>query len=98
MSENTNAPAKRISISTTVAHRGRQLVITAENYSADEFCDLLDRRFGETQDAPVFRQPPATPSCPIHGKPMREMKYPSKTGQMWHCTAKVGDGWCDERA
>ncbi len=35
------------------------------------------------------------PPCPAHlGRPMK----PSKNGNGWYCSAKVGDGYCDQRA
>ncbi|HEY3228557.1 MAG TPA: hypothetical protein VGJ87_05005 [Roseiflexaceae bacterium] len=37
---------RKIVISTQVAYRGRLLTITAEGYTADQLCDLLDKRFG----------------------------------------------------
>ena len=45
-------------------------------------------------------QPLSTPPlCPVHRKPMKEMKYPSKQGHTFHCTVKMDqDTWCDERA
>lgn len=94
-------PTKRLTISTVVTYRGRTFNVSAEGYTMDRLCDMLDEKFGppngKTHAAPEPAGSP--PACPIHRKPMKAMKYPSKQGHMWHCTAKVGDdGWCDERA
>lgn len=79
---------RRITISTTVSYRGRQLVISSEGYTADEFCDLLDRRFGSTPAAQTD-----APMCPVHHKAMRQ----GKGG--WYCPTKLNDDtWCRERA
>jgi hypothetical protein len=45
--------------------------------------------------APVPTEPPA---CPQHNRPMKPMKFADKQGHTFMCTAKVGDGWCEERA
>jgi hypothetical protein len=45
--------------------------------------------------APATDQPP---SCRIHNRPMKRMNWASKEGHTWHCTAKMGDDWCAERA
>lgn len=37
---------------------------------------------------------PNAPSCPTHNRPMR--KFDGKYGPFWKCTAKIGDGWCNE--
>ncbi len=34
------------------------------------------------------------PRCPVHNRPMK----PSKKPGAWFCSAKVGDGYCDQRA
>ncbi len=34
------------------------------------------------------------PRCPIHNRPMK----PSKKPGAWYCSAKVGDGYCDQKA
>ena len=91
---------RTISISTVVQHRGRAFTITFRGYTLDQAADLLDKRFGGTQAPPVEAQPLSTPpTCPVHRKPMKEMKYPSKQGHTYHCTVKMDqDTWCDERA
>jgi hypothetical protein len=100
------AKRRRITLSTTVSYRGRQLVVSAEGLDADRFCDLLDMRFGPVSAQPNGGNTPRAPGpltspplCPVHKREMKPMKYPSKQGHTFHCTAKVGDdGWCDERA
>lgn len=92
-------PTRRITISATIAHRGRQLVISSQGYSADELCDLLDRRFG----TPHVTQSPApasagAPSCPVHQKPMKPMTHSDKQGHLFWCTQKSGENYCPERA
>jgi hypothetical protein len=60
---------------------------------------LLDKRFGTPVG--VYTQTQSStepPICPTHNRPMKQMKYPTKQGHAWHCTAKVSDGWCEERA
>jgi hypothetical protein len=48
---------RKITISTQVQHRGRLLTIVSEGYTADQLCDLLDKRFG-TPDQLVSISPP----------------------------------------
>ena len=38
------------------------------------------------------------PVCPTHNSAMKRLEYPTKQGHQWHCTAKIGDDWCEERA
>ncbi len=33
------------------------------------------------------------PRCPVHNRPMK----PSKKPGAWFCSAKVGDGYCDQK-
>jgi hypothetical protein len=54
----------RITISTTITYRGRQLLITAEGLDADRFCDLLDKRFGPLAAAPAARRRLKLPDSP----------------------------------
>ena len=42
-------PAPAIVLSLTTIYRGRQITITGENMTLDQFCDLLDRRLGVAQ-------------------------------------------------
>ena len=32
------------------------------------------------------------PQCPVHHRPMKQ------NSRGWYCSAKVGDGYCDQRA
>lgn len=95
-------PTKRLSISTTVHYRARVFTVSAEGYTMDRLCDMLDEKFGPAQAAPNGANTPAAtaspPLCPVHNRPMKEMKFPSRQGYQFHCTTKVADGWCDERA
>lgn len=97
-SELTFPDIRRITISCQVHYRGRYLTVAFEGYTADEACDLLDRRFGPSQtNGLVSITPPAStdtnaPICPTHGKEMRN------NGKGWFCPSRVGDGWCRERA
>lgn len=34
------------------------------------------------------------PTCPTHNRPMKESRKPGS----WYCSAKVGDGYCDQRS
>jgi hypothetical protein len=44
------APARPIVVlSTTVIYRGRQVTITNDGMTLDQFCDMLDKRFGVAQ-------------------------------------------------
>lgn len=90
---------RRISISTQVQHRGRTLTITSEGYTADELCDLLDKRFGPAAAAPNGRDTAAAPPiCPVHNKPMKLMTRADRQGNTHWCTQKSGDDYCKERA
>lgn len=74
--------APRITISTTVEHRGRAFTVQAEGITLDQFCDLLDRRgyvpAAQTQE--WQRLPDGTPICPKHHAPMRARE---KQGDSW---------------
>jgi hypothetical protein len=101
---------RKITISAQVQYRGRSLTVVSEGYTADQLCDLLDKRFGTPEDAPIFRpqastngHAPATddaPLCPLHrGRAMKRMKFASKQGHMWMCTHRNDAGdYCPERA
>jgi hypothetical protein len=76
-------------MSATVTHRGRQITVTANDMNADQFCDLLDKRFGPPTANPtpaaMIAAPQATgaaPFCPIHTT--RQMKASNYGG--WFCT------------
>jgi hypothetical protein len=34
-----------------------------------------------------------TPTCPVHNRPMK----PSKKPGAWYCSARVGEGYCDQK-
>lgn len=78
----------QITMSAAVQHRGRTITVHAADMTADQFCDILDKRFGPPTANPA---PAATataptgeaPVCPIHTD--RRMK-PSNYGG-WFCTA-----------
>lgn len=38
---------------------------------------------------------PNAPICSVHNRPMKKMT--SQYGDFFKCTAKVGDGWCNEK-
>lgn len=92
-----------ITLSTTVEHRGRLITITVTELTADQFCDLLDRRgFGAPAPTAPAAAPLATPDdlpdgwrlCHKHGAPMRPR---NKQGDTWH-SHNVGTSdapvWC----
>jgi len=39
-----------------------------------------------------------TPVCSVHNRAMKPMQRTDKQGNTHMCTAKVGSGWCDQRA
>lgn len=86
-----------ITIATTIMHRGRQLTITSQGYTADELCDMLDRKFGPPSTATAPAPSGGPPSCPVHHKPMKEMTRPDRAGHTHWCTAKTDAGFCTER-
>lgn len=73
----------QITLSTTIAHRGRQITITTTDMTADQFCDLLDRRGFQAPEEPQQWQtlPDGTPICPKHHAPMRLRE---KQGDSWY--------------
>lgn len=96
-------PTKRLSITTVVQYRGRTFTVSAEGYTMDKLCDMLDEKFGaagvrEEHTAPA-QAPDSPPVCPVHKRPMKAMKFASKRGELWMCTFRFEDGsYCDERA
>ena len=94
--------AKRIELQTTVEHRGRTFVISAEGITLDQFCDLLDRgKFAPPaavpQAAPIAAPddlPEGWKLCRKHGAPMRPR---NKQNEFWH-SHNVGTAenplWC----
>lgn len=85
-----------ITISTTIQHRGRIITISTTNMTADQFCDLLDRRgFAAPQEPQRWQTlPDGTPICPKHHTPMRLRE---KQGDSWYSHRVTVDGqelWC----
>jgi hypothetical protein len=85
--------ARKISVSTTVEHRGRSFTITAEGVTLDQFCDLLDARgyTAQAQSQEWQTLPDGTPICPKHHTPMRLRE---RQGDKWwsHNVGKGEDG------
>jgi hypothetical protein len=84
------APRPQITLSTTVLHRGRLITIQAADMTADQFCDILDRRgYAVPELSAQPAAPVATPDdlpdgwklCKKHGAPMRPR---DKQGDTWH--------------
>jgi len=77
------APKPQITLSTVVEHRGRQITIQATDVTADQFCDLLDKRgFQAPEQARQWQTlPDGTPICPKHHAPMRLRE---KQGDSWY--------------
>jgi hypothetical protein len=77
-----NGETRKITLSTTVQHRGRTITITATDMKLDTFCDLLDAA-GYTAPAPAqwHTLPDGTPLCPKHSTPM---KLRNKQGDEWY--------------
>ncbi len=76
----------RVVLSTVVTYRGRSITVECEGLDADRFCDMLDKRFGETQSTQQSSDAPPTcanRNCTNHGKPMA----PSQHGG-WFCRGK----------
>ncbi len=72
------------------------LILTGETGS--EIVNILKQMqaAGMQQVAPVTTAPTASdgpPLCPVHSKPMKESRKPGS----WFCSAKVGDGYCQEK-
>jgi hypothetical protein len=94
--------ARKFAISTVVAYRGREITITAEGMTLDQFCDLMDDR-GYTAPAPLMLSAPIATAddlpdgyklCKKHGAPMKPR---SKQGDTWN-SHNVGTAdnpcWC----
>lgn len=79
----TAAPKPHIALSTVVEHRGRLITITATDMTADQFCDLLDKRGFQapTQAQEWQRLPDGTPICAKHHAPMRLRE---RQGDSWY--------------
>lgn len=76
-------PKPQITLSTTIEHRGRQITIQATDLTADQFCDLLDKRgFQAPEQSRQWQTlPDGTPICPKHHAPMRLRE---KQGDSWY--------------
>lgn len=85
--------ARRITVQTTVEHRGRSFTISAEGMTLDQFCDLLDERgyAAQAQTQEWQTLPDGTPICPKHHTPMRKRE---RQGDTWysHSAGKGSDG------
>lgn len=92
----------QITMRATVHHRGRDITVVAADMSADQFCDVLDKRFGPPAPnalSPATAAPAAQAGegvCPYHG-PMKDSTIPGKEGTKF-CSKKMADGsYCKER-
>jgi len=83
-------PRPQITCSTTVEYRGRLITIQASDMTADQFCDILDKRgYAVPAQTTALAAPVATPDdlpdgwklCKRHGAPMRPR---TKQGDTWH--------------
>ena len=100
-------PYPHIVLQTTVLHAGYTFVVTFNDTSLADAVSVLQKRGCEPAGAapapakaqnghaPMLFEPP---TCPQHNRPMKPMKFADKLGNTFMCTAKVGDGWCAERA
>lgn len=75
--------ARRFSLQTTIAHRGRAITIVCEGMTLDQFCDLLDDR-NYAAPAPL----PSAPSALPEG-----YKYCSKHDAAMPPRERQGDSW-----
>jgi len=77
------APRPQITLSTTIEHRGRLITVQGIDLTADQFCDLLDRRgYAAPEQARQWQTlPDGTPICPKHHAPMRLRE---KQGDSWY--------------
>jgi hypothetical protein len=109
--DDTPAPAfPRLLLETEVIYAGRRWRVRFADTPIDQAAAILDKKGcqGVDTQTPTAHQPngngyqPAptgAPICPTHaGRTMKPMQHPDKQGHHWMCTAKVGDGWCAERA
>jgi hypothetical protein len=72
------------------------LILTGENGSeiAATLKAMQAAGMQQTAPAPVApATPDSPPLCPVHGKAMR----PSRKPGSWYCSAKAGEGYCDQR-
>lgn len=80
------AKPRKITLQTTVEHRGRVFTIVSEGMTLDQFCDLLDER-GYAPPASHAERAREAPICEYHG-PMKES---SKRPGTYYCPSKMGD-------
>jgi hypothetical protein len=77
---------------------GYTATLTLSGESGAELIRILKdmQAAGMTQSvAPVPAAAPSgtAPICPVHNRPMK----PSRKPGSWYCSAKVGEGYCDQR-
>lgn len=94
---------RKITLQTTVEHRGRAFTIVAEGMTLDQFCDLLDKGgyappAGQGTPAAPIATPDDLPEgwklCQKHGAPMRPR---NKQNEHWHSHnvgTKDNPVWC----
>ncbi len=74
---------------------GHSAPLSIEGMSINEIRRAV--RLLDTNGLLASTQPAAStdeaPRCPVHNKPMK----PSKKPGAWFCSAKVGDGYCDQK-
>lgn len=56
---------------------------------------VWDGKENEKQPQKTAPADPNVPVCPVHNRPMKLMS--GRYGDFYKCTAKVGDGWCDQK-
>ncbi len=72
------------------------LILTGENGAEIAATLRAMQAAGMQQAAPNASTAPTAdspPICPIHNRPMK----PSRKPGGWYCSAKVGDGYCQEK-
>lgn len=72
------------------------LILTGENGAEIAATLKAMQAAGMQQAIPAPVATAATgspPLCLVHGKPMRASRKPGS----WYCSAKVGEGYCDQR-
>lgn len=91
---NPQPPAAHYSLTVHVQLEG----ITAPLGISAESVNELRKAVRLLQANDMLVSPPAStngepPLCPVHDKPMKASKKPGA----WFCSAKVGDGYCDQK-
>ena len=80
----------QFSMSATVQHRGRTITVIATDMNAEQFCDLLDKRFGPPSvnptPAPTSGAIPTCQNrnCSKYSQPME----PSQHGSGYYCKGR----------